>query len=406
LFQNKGSLQFEDKWDFMRPIVLKLLRQESVTKQQWFDLFSDVHAVCLWDDKGPAKIHQALKEDILDFIKQAQARVLSHQDDTALLKAYIVEWRKFFTQCDILPKPFCQLEITLMGKQGSNKKSNVEDSIVRKLMLDTWNESIFSNIKNRLQDSAMKLVHAERLGEAFDSQLVIGVRESYVNLCSNPEDKLQIYRDNFEKAYLDSTERFYRTQAPSYLQQNGVQNYMKYADAKLREEEKRAVRYLETRRECNSVQATYYSVHVGWALLPKDGIVRHRRSAALTGGARPIAAGCHLLIAADIRHYVPGAVTDRPRHINPRHTAIKHDRDVPAVQGSIAQGGGSLRASLRSPAATRCDRVAPVVSYLLPAASPGSKMAADPGPAGREVAYQVPAQSRHLVTLQCCLTDR
>uniref|UniRef100_A0A8C9ZNX5 Cullin-5 n=1 Tax=Sander lucioperca TaxID=283035 RepID=A0A8C9ZNX5_SANLU len=219
---------FEDKWDLMRPIVLKLLRQEAVTKQQWFDLFSDVHAVCLWDDKGPAKIHQALKEDILDFIKQAQARVLSHQDDTALLKAYIVEWRKFFTQCDILPKPFCQLEITLMGKQGSNKKTNMEDSIVRKLMLDTWNESIFSNIKSRLQDSAMKLVHAERQGEAFDSQLVIGVRESYVNLCSNPEDKLQIYRDNFEKAYLDSTERFYRTQAPSYLQQNGVQNYMKY----------------------------------------------------------------------------------------------------------------------------------------------------------------------------------
>uniref|UniRef100_A0A673XM13 Cullin-5 n=1 Tax=Salmo trutta TaxID=8032 RepID=A0A673XM13_SALTR len=228
LLKNKGSLQFEDKWDLMRPIVLKLLRQESVTKQQWFDLFSDVHAVCLWDDKGPAKIHQALKADILDFIKQAQARVLSHQDDTALLKAYIVEWRKFFTQCDILPKPFCQLEITLMGKQGSNKKSNVEDSIVRKLMLDTWNESIFSNIKNRLQDSAMKLVHAERLGEAFDSQLVIGVRESYVNLCSNPDNKLQIYRDNFEKAYMDSTERFYRTQAPSYLQQNGVQNYMKY----------------------------------------------------------------------------------------------------------------------------------------------------------------------------------
>uniref|UniRef100_A0A8C5DLW7 Cullin-5 n=1 Tax=Gouania willdenowi TaxID=441366 RepID=A0A8C5DLW7_GOUWI len=129
------------------------------------------------------------------------------------------------------------------------------DSLIGSLMLDTWNESIFSNIKSRLQDSAMKLVHAERLGEAFDSQLVIGVRESYVNLCSNPEDKLQIYRENFEKAYLDSTERFYRTQAPSYLQQNGVQNYMKYAESKLREEEKRALRYLETRRECNSVQA-------------------------------------------------------------------------------------------------------------------------------------------------------
>lgn len=55
--QNKGSLQFEDKWDLMRPIVLKLLRQESVTKQQWFDLFS---CVCLqpadvwsWDSSCP-----------------------------------------------------------------------------------------------------------------------------------------------------------------------------------------------------------------------------------------------------------------------------------------------------------------------------------------------------------------
>jgi cullin-5 len=46
-------------------------------------------------------------------------------------------------------------------------------------MLDSWNQSIFCDIKQRLQDAAMKLVHAERNGEAFDSQLVIGVRESY-----------------------------------------------------------------------------------------------------------------------------------------------------------------------------------------------------------------------------------
>lgn len=65
-------------------------------------------------------------------------------------------------------------------------------------MLDLWNRSIFNNIKQRLQDSAMKLVAAERNGEAFDSQLVIGVRESYVNLCSNPADKLQIYKQHFE----------------------------------------------------------------------------------------------------------------------------------------------------------------------------------------------------------------
>ena len=44
----------------------------------------------------------------------------------------------------------------------------------------------------------MKLVHNERNGEAFDSQLVIGVRESYVNLCSNTEDKLQVSIKNVD----------------------------------------------------------------------------------------------------------------------------------------------------------------------------------------------------------------
>jgi cullin-5 len=75
------------------------------------------------------------------------------------------------------------------------------------------------------------------------------IRDCYfipVNLCSNPEDKLQIYRENFEKAYMEATESFYKMKAPHYLQTNGVQNYMKYADAKLREEEQRAQKYLES----------------------------------------------------------------------------------------------------------------------------------------------------------------
>jgi hypothetical protein len=46
-------------------------------------------------------------------------------------------------------------------------------------MLDTWSKSIFNEINSRLQNSAMKMIYAERLNEPFDSQLVIGVRESY-----------------------------------------------------------------------------------------------------------------------------------------------------------------------------------------------------------------------------------
>lgn len=62
-------------------------------------------------------------------------RVLQHQEDSALLKAYIAEWGKFFTQCGYLPKPFCQLEASLAGKAHNTmpKKSQGEESIVRKV---------------------------------------------------------------------------------------------------------------------------------------------------------------------------------------------------------------------------------------------------------------------------------
>jgi hypothetical protein len=56
----------------MRPNILKLLQQEPVTHLEWQELFYSVHLVCLWDEKGPPKVKDALKDDIMEFIKEAQ----------------------------------------------------------------------------------------------------------------------------------------------------------------------------------------------------------------------------------------------------------------------------------------------------------------------------------------------
>jgi cullin-5 len=66
-----------------------------------------------------------------------------------------------------------------------------------------------------------------------------------VNLCSNTSDKLEIYRNNFEAAYIEATEAFYWVKAPEQLSLYGVEKYMRYAETKLKEEELRAQKYLE-----------------------------------------------------------------------------------------------------------------------------------------------------------------
>lgn len=55
-------------------MVLKILKKKLMfLKRNSFFFFSAVHSVCLWDDKGPQKMYKALQDDILDFIRHAQA---------------------------------------------------------------------------------------------------------------------------------------------------------------------------------------------------------------------------------------------------------------------------------------------------------------------------------------------
>lgn len=54
-------------------MVLKILKKKLKFFKKIYFFFSAVHSVCLWDDKGPQKMYKALQDDILDFIRHAQA---------------------------------------------------------------------------------------------------------------------------------------------------------------------------------------------------------------------------------------------------------------------------------------------------------------------------------------------
>lgn len=74
---------------------------------------------------------------VVTWLLSVLQKVMAHQEDQALLKAYIAAWRKFFSQCNYLPMPFGQLEMTLMNKSSNSasKKAGSDESIVRKASL-------------------------------------------------------------------------------------------------------------------------------------------------------------------------------------------------------------------------------------------------------------------------------
>ncbi|VDN29305.1 unnamed protein product [Gongylonema pulchrum] len=207
-------IDFESEWKEASATLVSLLNQRSVSKRQWQELFVTVHRICTWVEDGSNLVEEEFQKEVHRYVLGASNRIGIHEEDNAILRAYVVEWGKFCAQAEYIPKPFCYIleHFHTATKPAPSMQDTVD--LVSLKMLNDWNETIFTGMKAKLQNAALRLIEAERNGEDFDPQLVIGVRQSYVSLSLINHDNLAAYKDNFERAYIDETEQFYMSHAP------------------------------------------------------------------------------------------------------------------------------------------------------------------------------------------------
>lgn len=169
--------------------------------------------------------------------------------DQDLLTFYAGEWDRFTTGANYINRLFAYLNRHWVKREKDEGRKNVYQVYI--LALVQWRDKLFYPIQNKDQKlvvALLKMIEKQRNGESIDTGLVKKVIDSFVSLGLDDNDQnkaqLDVYQKEFEKPFIEATEKYYSHESATFLQEHSVPEYLKKAEERLREEEDRVERYL------------------------------------------------------------------------------------------------------------------------------------------------------------------
>lgn len=190
-------------------------------------------------------LYHRLNEYLKRHLEGVHAEMIKHSDE-ALLTFYIKEWKRYTTAGTYNNHLFRYLNRHWVKREMDEGKKDIFD--IYTLHLVRWKEDMFGNTQNAVMDAVLRLVEKQRNGETIEQSKIKDVVMSFVSLGIDEADStkstLDVYREFFEKPYLEATTKYYDNESKQFLGENPVVDYMRKAERRLDEEKERVPLFL------------------------------------------------------------------------------------------------------------------------------------------------------------------
>jgi len=259
-------------------------KRERVSTKQYMDLYSYVYNFCTsvnvdepnkkklnsaGPGNGPAtnlgaefvgfELYDFLRNYMKEYVNQLCEKIKGfHGND--LLDHYHREWAKFQFSSNVVNGIFSYLNRHWIKRELDEGKPEIFH--VYNLAIVCWERELFKALSEALTAALLKLIYDERMGETIMTSLVKEVLTSYLEMginCGNDrpnainnaqardkkEKSLEIFKNYFEKQFIDRTREFYEGEAAQFLLNHSIIEYLKKVEIRLSEERSRVDRYLD-----------------------------------------------------------------------------------------------------------------------------------------------------------------
>ncbi|KAI8880991.1 Cullin-domain-containing protein [Backusella circina FSU 941] len=255
---------FNATWAFLQDGLDQIMTrfEQGLDRTRYSVLYSAVHNYCARSDSNmqntggmhtapaPPLIGGEVYQHLSDYLKNHLENIRRESEqymDESLLQYYTKQWTKYTAAARVVNNIFMYLNRYWVKREiDEDRKSDVYD--VFTLTLVSWRKYMFEYVHHNVIAAVLKMIKKQRNGEVIETGLIKNVVDSFVSLGLDHNDSskssLDVYKDYFEKDFLEATEVYYRTESEKFISENSIPDYMKKAEMRLNEEEGRIQMYL------------------------------------------------------------------------------------------------------------------------------------------------------------------